>query len=142
MNWLLLPVIAVAIFIGLGIWSQKGEATGLEDGKLGDVGSKPNTVSSEEGTQIERAVAPLQAKFADVAAAIEATGGTITAKSNDYISATYMSRVFKFVDDVEIRRDGDITQIRSASRVGYSDQGANRRRVEMIRSHLQSPVPR
>lgn len=138
MNWLLLPAAGVALFIGLGILSQKGEAAGLLDGKLREPDHKPNNVCSETGAQPERAIAPLKAKFSDVADAIEATGGTITARSNDYISATYMSRIFKFVDDVEIRRDGDFTQIRSASRVGYSDRGVNRKRVEMIRSHLQS----
>lgn len=142
MNWMLLPVVGVALFVGLGIWSQKGEAAGLHDGKLREPDPKPNNVCSEVGAQPERSVAPLKAKFSDVADAIEATGGTITARSDDYISATYMSKIFKFVDDVEIRRDGDIVQIRSASRVGYSDRGVNRKRVEMIRTQLQSSMDR
>lgn len=138
MNWLLLPAAGIALFVGLGIWSQKGEAAGLQGGKLSEPDHKPNNVCSEAGAQPERAVAPLKATFAKVAETIEATGGTITAKSDDYLSATYMSRIFKFVDDVEIRRDGNITQIRSSSRVGYSDNGVNRKRVEMIRAYLQS----
>lgn len=138
MNWLLLPAAFVALFVGLGILSQKGEAAGLKDGRLSEPDHKPNSVCSETGTQPERSVEPLNASFDDVASAIEATGGTITSKSDDYITATYMSRLFKFVDDVEIRRDGNVTQIRSASRVGYSDRGVNRKRVEMIRTHLQS----
>ncbi len=138
MTFLYLIGALVVLFILLGIWSQKGEAAGLMGGRLSEPGQKPNTVCSESGTQPERAIEPLRAEFSDVAQAIEATGGTITSRSDDYLSATYMSRIFKFVDDVEIRRDGERTQIRSASRVGYSDQGANRRRVEMIRSHLQS----
>ena len=128
----------VIMFILLGLWSQKGEAAGLNEARLSEPGHKPNVVCSETGTQPERAIEPLLANFSDVADAIEATGGTITSRSDDYVSATYMSRIFKFVDDVEIRRDGENTHIRSASHVGYSDQGANRRRVEMIRSHLQS----
>ena len=138
MNWLLLPAGGIALFIGLGIWSQKGEAEGLNGDRLSEPGDKPNVVCSEAGTQPERKVAPLDAEFSAVADAIEATGGTITARSDDYLSATYMSQIFKFVDDVEIRRDDAITQIRSASRVGYSDRGANRKRVEKIRAHLQS----
>ena len=142
MNWLLLPAAGIALFVGLGIWSQKGEAAGLRDGKLSEPDDKPNNVCSEAGAQPERAVAPLKGTFAQVAETIEATGGTITAKSDDYLSATYMSRIFKFVDDVEIRRDGNQTQIRSASRVGYSDNGVNRKRVEMIRAQLQSSMDR
>ena len=48
-----------------------------------------------------------------------------------------MSKIFKFVDDVEIRHDkANIWHIRSASRVGYSDRGVNRKRVEAIRAQL------
>jgi len=130
---------AIAVlFIVLGLLSQKGEAAGLKDGRLEEPGTKPNVVCSETGTQPEQAIAPLKAEFSDVADAIEATGGTITARSDDYLSATYMSPIFKFVDDVEIRRDGGVTHIRSASRVGYSDNGINRKRVEKIRTYLQS----
>ena len=69
--------------------------------------------------------------------AITATGGTITSETDSYLSATYMSKIFKFVDDVEIRHDKDnIWHIRSASRVGYSDRGVNKKRVEAIRSKL------
>ena len=128
-----------ALFVGLGIYSQKGEAPGLKHKRLKELGSKPNAVSSEAGVQPERAVAPLQASFKDVADAIEATGGTITSRTESYLSATYMSRIFKFVDDVEVRSEGDICHIRSASRVGYSDNGVNRKRVEKIRTYLQSP---
>lgn len=131
----------LALFVLLGIISQKGEAPGLRDGRLKEPGSKPNTVCSEADTQAERAVDPIKAKLADVADAIEATGGTITSRSDEYLSATYMSKIFKFVDDVEVRQDGDVCQIRSGSRVGYSDRGVNRKRVEMIRRAVQSNMP-
>lgn len=125
------------LFVILGLVSQKGEAPGLQNGRLAEPGSKPNTVCSEADTQSERAVAPIQGQFSDVADVIEVTGGTITARSDDYLSATYMSRLFKFVDDVEIRQDGNLCQIRSGSRVGFSDRGVNRKRVEVIRNAVQ-----
>lgn len=128
----------VILFILLGLMSQKGEAPGLSGTRLTEPGNKPNAVCSEEGTQPERAVDPLKATLAQVADAIEATGGTITSRSDTYLSATYMSRIFKFVDDVEIRSDGAVCQVRSGSRVGYSDRGINRKRVEMLRGHLLS----
>ncbi len=128
----------IILFILMGILSQKGEAPGLIDGRLAEPGTKPNVVCSEADTQSERAIAPIQGNVADVARAIEATGGTITARSDDYLSATYMSQIFKFIDDVEIRRDGDVCQIRSGSRVGYSDRGVNRKRVETIRRAMQT----
>jgi len=128
----------VALFILMGILSQKGEAAGLIKGRLAEPGSKPNVVCSEDGTQPERAVAPLKASIEEVVDAIKMTGGTITSRSEEYVSATYMSRIFKFVDDVEVRTDRDLCQIRSASRIGYSDRGVNRKRVESIRAVLQS----
>ncbi|RKQ70739.1 uncharacterized protein (DUF1499 family) [Litorimonas taeanensis] len=124
-------------FILMGIFSQKGKAKGLINGRLADVPSTPNAVSSEGDTQPERRVAPLEASLLQVAAAIEATGGVITSRTDDYISATYMSRIFKFIDDVEVREENEnLCHIRSASRVGYSDRGVNRRRVAVIRSAL------
>jgi len=128
----------IALFILMGIISQKGEAPGLINGRLAEPGTKPNVVCSEDDTQSERAIAPIKGHIRDVTRAIEATGGTITARSDDYVSATYMSKIFKFIDDVEIRPDGEICQIRSGSRVGYSDRGVNRRRVEIIRNAMQS----
>ncbi|WP_427452717.1 DUF1499 domain-containing protein [Litorimonas sp. WD9-15] len=128
----------IVVFIGLGLLSQKGEAPGLIEGKLKEPGSKPNVVCSEAGVQPERFVDPLNAALNDVADVIEQIGGTITSRSETYLSATFMSRIFKYVDDVEIRQDGDICHIRSGSRVGHSDMGANKKRVEQIRRILQS----
>jgi len=127
------------VFFLLGLKSQKGEAKGLIKGRLADCGSAPNCVSSEADTQPEKQVVPLQANLRDIRAAIISTGGTITREQDGYISATYMSKVFKFVDDVEIRdAGGGLAHIRSASRTGYSDRGVNRRRVKMIRGALSA----
>lgn len=133
--WFVLAV--CGLFILLGLKSQKGKAKGLENGRLAQAGNAPNCVVSEQGTQPERAIAPLNASLAQAKQAVVKTGGTITAQTDSYISATYMSRIFKFVDDVELRAaQGGLVHIRSASRVGYSDRGANRKRAELIRAAL------
>jgi uncharacterized protein (DUF1499 family) len=51
------------------------------------------------------------------------------------LRAQFTSFLFRFVDDVDCVVDAPagVIQIRSASRVGYSDLGANRKRVEAIR---------
>lgn len=53
------------------------------------------------------------------------------------IQARFTSRLLRFVDDVTfyVREDG-VVEVRSASRVGYWDLGANRRRVESLREQL------
>ena len=130
--------LAASGFIALGIKSQKGKAPGLQDMRLSDCGTAPNCVCSEAGTQPERYVKPLMATMEQAVKAIEDMGGTITTRRDDYISATFMSKTFKFVDDVELRDGGsDGIHIRSSSRVGYSDQGANRKRVKALRAKLE-----
>lgn len=60
-------------------------------------------------------------------------------QTDNYIHALSKSRIFKFVDDVEfyLPSDEPVIHTRSASRVGESDLGVNRRRVEQIRLALQ-----
>ena len=57
----------------------------------------------------------------------------------NYIHAEFRSSIFRFVDDVEFLfpPDKNFIHVRSASRKGYYDLGANRRRVEQIRSTLE-----
>ena len=56
-----------------------------------------------------------------------------------YLHAEFTSALFRFVDDVELLLDADagVVHVRSASRIRYSDMGANRRRVEAIRSAFE-----
>ena len=55
-----------------------------------------------------------------------------------YLHATFESAVFRFIDDVEFQLSPveGVINVRSASRVGHSDLGVNRRRVEVLRAEL------
>lgn len=57
-----------------------------------------------------------------------------------YLHVEFRSRIFRFVDDVEffIHDTGDTIDFRSASRLGYSDLGVNRKRMEEIRERFQA----
>jgi len=68
--------------------------------------------------------------------AIISLGGSIEGEEPGYLHATFRSRIFGFVDDLECRQDGAVIQVRSASRLGWWDLGANRRRVERLREAL------
>lgn len=60
------------------------------------------------------------------------------AQTERYLHAEARTRLLRFVDDVEFHlrpADGEIA-MRSASRLGYSDLGANRRRLERLRAAL------
>lgn len=63
----------------------------------------------------------------------------IVEQTDNYIQALSKSRIFKFVDDVEfyLPPNESVIHLRSASRVGESDLGVNRRRAEQIRLALR-----
>jgi uncharacterized protein (DUF1499 family) len=110
---------------------------GLENGRLRACPGSPNCVNSEEG----RGVDPLPADGAQawerLREVVAALGGRIESEGAGYLHATFRSRVFGFVDDVECRLDGDVIQIRSASRPGWGVLGANRRRGARIRTAVK-----
>lgn len=71
-----------------------------------------------------------------IKAAIESMPRTrLVTQTSEYIHAEFTSLIFRFVDDVEFLYDraAKVVQVRSASRVGYSDLGANRKRIEILR---------
>lgn len=60
----------------------------------------------------------------------------IVENSGMYIRAEFKSSLMGFVDDVEFLISDTYIETRSASRLGYSDMGANKKRVEAIRASL------
>lgn len=67
----------------------------------------------------------------------------IVEQSDVYLRAEFRSRVFLFCDDVEFyfEKDSERIHFRSASRVGHSDLGVNRIRMEQIRDLFLSKAP-
>ncbi len=63
----------------------------------------------------------------------------ITHETDDTLHAEATSLVFRFVDDINVILDANhkLIHIRSASRIGHSDFGVNRKRIEALRSQLQ-----
>ena len=63
----------------------------------------------------------------------------IITDEGDYLYAEFTSLIFRFVDDVEFSFDdgNKLIHFRSASRLGYSDLGANRKRMEEIRKGFE-----
>jgi len=69
---------------------------------------------------------------------------TVMVEQSDYLHAEMRSLLFRFVDDIEfsLAADKGLIHVRSASRVGYSDFGVNRKRVERIRAAFDSQIAR
>lgn len=106
--------------------------------------SSPNCVSTVDSDDTH-AIAPIVIEGDPDAAwqtlkqiLTEQRGIEIIASGDYYLRAVATTRVLRFKDDVEFlldRKSGEIG-MRSASRVGYSDLGANRRRMEKIRIRM------
>jgi uncharacterized protein (DUF1499 family) len=103
--------------------------------------ASPNCVSSQ-ATDAEHSTEPLRFTGDAMVAweRLKSALGTesrllIVEDTGSYLHAEARSLVFRFVDDIEFVLDpgADVIQVRSASRLGYSDFGVNRRRVERIR---------
>jgi uncharacterized protein (DUF1499 family) len=120
---------------------------GVRDRRLAPCKPTPNCVASQADRAADPGhyVPPLairddpQAAWAALVAAVRATPrARIVAERPDYLHAEYASRVFGFVDDVEFQLDpsAKLVHVRSASRVGYSDLGVNRARIEEFRTRL------
>ena len=125
----------------LGHSSKSGQPPGLISGTLSPCPDKPNCVSSEAGEDADHQIAPLDYSGTDAGEAwseiqqiIKELGGEVTVVEDKYIAAIFSSSIFRFVDDVECRLDAPKNEIhiRSASRVGHSDLGVNRKRTEAI----------
>lgn len=62
--------------------------------------------------------------------------------TDNYVHVTFRSRIFRFVDDVEVMldRDAKLIHFRSAARMGQSDMGVNRKRMETFVQNLAEAV--
>ena len=135
----------------LGLLAGKPpQGLGVKDGKLKPPSRTPNSVSSQatlwpEGdyastyAQIE----PLHLQGDGTAAmtrlrALVAAwpGARIVEERPDYLRAEFSTRWLRFVDDAEFWIDpaGGVIHVRSSSRLGRKDFGANRARIEALRA--------
>lgn len=99
----------------------------------------PNCVSSTLDSDNSHYVAPIEfndpidlAKKKLVGAINELGNCKIKKFEGDYIWAECTSSLFKFVDDLEILFTDKKIHLKSASRVGHSDLGVNRKRINEI----------
>lgn len=117
---------------------------GVRGGRLKPAPSTPNAVHSQAKGGVH-AIEPLgyRASREDAMEAIARIvagmkGARIVARSDDYLYAEFETAWLGFVDDVEFYAPPEtkVVHVRSASRLGHSDLGVNRRRVEAIRARF------
>jgi uncharacterized protein (DUF1499 family) len=138
----LFSLIVMMSMLVIGCTGVRPANLGIKDGKLAPCSSLPNCVSSQS-TDRDHTIEPLS--FPGMATGahealrkiiLSMKRSQIITDTDDYIHAEFTSAVFRFVDDVEFWFDDSakVIHVRSASRLGRSDLGVNRKRVEEIRA--------
>jgi len=139
----LMPLLSFSV---IGCTGVRPANLGVKDGKLAPCPSSPNCVSSQ-GSDTAHAIEPLSftGKVAGAHAALSTIilsmkRSQIITDTDSYIHAEFTSAIFRFVDDVEFWFDENakVIHVRSASRIGHSDLGVNRERVEEIRARWKT----
>lgn len=156
-KWLLVAFLIMAVVViaagQLGLLEgEPPDDLGVHDGRLKPPALTPNSVSSqtmlypEHPQQNYATIAPIEtgsdgestlSRIKTIVSALQ--GAQIIESTPDYLYAQFTTLLLKFVDDVEFWFDPgmNVIHVRSASRLGKSDLGVNRRRIEKIRSMLQ-----
>jgi uncharacterized protein (DUF1499 family) len=147
--WIAITLGVIVVAARIANRSARPEALGLTRGKLSPCPDSPNCVCSEDPSG-PHAIAPLEFKGAPNEAVTKlklAVLGmrrvTLVEERDGYLHAEFRSALLGFVDDVEfsMQPEAKRIQVRSASRVGNSDLGVNRRRVEEIRRRFSQLKP-
>ena len=121
---------------------------GVNSGQLMPCPKTPNCVSSQ-ATDKKHFIPPIhfigasqdaQDRLLQILKAWKRT--KITVVQENYIRVEFTSKIFRFIDDVEFyfrstKTGKIIIHFRSAARLGHSDLGANRKRIEQIRNKFK-----
>lgn len=159
-RWLLITVAALGGLAVLGIAAGRlgllagspPADLGVREGKLKAPSTRPNSVSSQTALwpghprAAYAQIAPLAlvggggpATLAKIRQLVENTpGARVVQGEGDYLRCEFSTPLMRYTDDVEFWFDpaAQVVQVRSASRLGYSDRGANRARIEALRTRL------
>ena len=140
-----LPILLLA---GLSMTSNPPDNLGVSGGQLAACPDSPNCVCTQASDEQHRMdPIPWSASTAAAMDRIEQvlqqmSRVKIVRVTDNYLHAEARSLIFRFVDDIEflVDEESSLIHFRSASRSGYSDLGANRKRMEQFRDlFLQTP---
>ena len=131
-----IPLIAIFLF-GCTSAPEKPGA----DAVLPPCGALPNCVNSHSGKG-GSAITPLYAtaeQWQELKRWLATQDSwTINVDTTEFVQAVVKTALMRFRDDVQLlyNLQSGVIQVRSSSRLGISDMGTNRRRVESLRAHL------
>lgn len=147
---LMIPAILLIVWMismfALSFMAKKPGGLGIQDGRLAECPVSPNCVCTQCSSR-DHWMEPLmysgdaESAWGRLKALVAAkSDATIINETDSYLHVEFQTSFFRFVDDVEFLLDAESGRIhfRSASRVGYSDMGLNRRRMEDFRASFES----
>lgn len=128
----------------VGCSGARPAGLGVKEGKLAGCPNSPNCVSTQSSDEEHRIDSiPYTSSLDEARDRVEKIvrgmpRTRVVSLERDYMHVEYTSRILRFVDDVEFWFDDSnkVIHFRSASRVGYSDLGVNRKRMEQIRARF------
>jgi uncharacterized protein (DUF1499 family) len=147
LKWvLILTVLTLVVFVALLVKLAADSrdmtvSVGVAGNRLTPCPATPNCVSSDVPEEDSHYIAPLVDQGSTqwdalVASVAGMQGASLLQADESYARFIFSTPVLGFVDDVEFQRrpEAGIIAMRSASRVGYSDWQANRKRLEAVRA--------
>ena len=141
---IVLPILVIVL--AFFVW-QNLHASGsveIKDGRLSPCSGTPNCVNSD-AQKAPHAIEPLPytsdksldkiQKFL-----LENYKAKVIKKTPRYLHIVVTTRYFRFKDDLQflVQPAEKIISVKSASRVGYSDFGTNKARIEALRKYLDT----
>ncbi len=151
---IILVIIALVVIIPIVLLFLAARFTGppagpgVQQGRLAACPATPNCVSTQSSDAthamppIPYSTSPAEAKarLLDIIGSMERA--TVITDRPDYLHVEFRSRVFRFVDDVEFFLDPEarLIHFRSAARLGQSDMGVNRARMQTISARFTAPA--
>ena len=143
----ILLVVTILALAMLSLTSRRPSNLGGNNGVLSPVPDSPNAVATQTGNASQK-MAPIEfgnrstrQMLQQIIEVVQSMPRTEIIKQTDkYLHVEFRSPVFRFTDDVEFLLDESAKRVhfRSASRVGYSDLGVNRKRMERITQALKN----
>lgn len=145
---LLIPLLVVVAFAVMSATSRRPKTLGVRDGRLAACPDSPNCVSTQAEREHQRMDSiPLTIDAAEAVSVLKRVVSAmprsqVVTVDEHYLHAEFASALFRFVDDIEFFVDAQqrVIHFRSASRVGHSDLGVNRQRMQTIVKQFQAAV--
>ncbi|MBX3417275.1 MAG: DUF1499 domain-containing protein [Pirellulaceae bacterium] len=140
-----LPIIVLILLAGMSAMATRPKNLGLLNGRLHPLPPTPNAVSTDSVNELQEmapikfSCSPEEALELVIRVVERQPRMRIVEQQRDYVHFEARSLIFRFVDDVEFLVVPEERQIhfRSASRVGHSDLGVNRKRMEKLTALIE-----